>query len=133
MVNALVLRRANTFTCFSILVCGLIKCLANCARSFAAHVMICLCLAQDKNLPRLKKMTARSRFGSPLMMFCAAYAASTGFTHAPEPMLKLVRHVFEGFLQSRINEKANKVLRDSETRENASKAAGILAQSCNSF
>ena len=62
------------------------------------------------------------------MSWSIAYAASTGWTFAPEPLLKMLQGLFRGWGQSRVNEKANKVLRDAETRENASKARAAASE-----
>ena len=50
-----------------------------------------------------------------------AYAMSTDFLSVPHAMLDLAQRCFSGWLQSRINEKANKVLREAESKDNCSK------------
>ena len=66
-------------------------------------------------------MVARSRLNLPLMRWCIAYAASVKFAGAPEPLREMLTAIFAGFLQSYINEKGNKVLRECERVNSASK------------
>ena len=63
------------------------------------------------------------------MWWCIAFAQSVDFVAATDPLMELVTSTFEGFLQSYINEKANKVMRDAECRANASKVVYYSAQS----
>ncbi len=65
-------------------------------------------------------MVERSRLNLPFMLFMIAYAASTGFTTVPQGMRDMLVAWRRGWLQSRVNEKGNKVLRDHEQRDNAS-------------
>lgn len=73
----------------------------------------------------VRELVGRSRLNGALMLWCIAYAASTNWAWAPSPMLQLLHHVFRGWGQSRINEKGNKVLRDCECRQGASKARAL--------
>ena len=69
----------------------------------------------------IKQLVANSRLNAPFMWWCIAFAQSVDFVAAPDQLMELVTCTFEGFLQSYINEKANKVIRDTECRANASK------------
>ena len=55
-------------------------------------------------------------------MWCIAFAATSQWNVVNDHLLVFLRRTFEGWHQTRINEKANKVLRDMSYRENASKA-----------
>ena len=66
-------------------------------------------------------MVERSCLNAPFCLFNIAYGISTGWREAPQAMLDLIKGVFSGLIQSRIIEKANKVLRECETRESNSK------------
>jgi len=57
------------------------------------------------------------------MLFCIAYGKLCNFkAPMPAPMRDLLQRSARGWVQSRINEKGNKVIRDAETRNQASKA-----------
>jgi len=71
-------------------------------------------------------MVERSRLNLPFMLFMIAYAASSQFTTVPQGMRDMLDAWRRGWLQSRVNEKGNKVLRDSENRDNASKVQRML-------
>ena len=77
---------------------------------------------QGKPYAKLASMVARSRLNLPLMRWCIAYAASVKFGCVPEPLRELLLGIFGGFLQSYINEKGNKVMRECERINQASKA-----------
>lgn len=77
----------------------------------------------------IKKLVADSRLNAPFMWWCIAFAQTADFVTATDPLMELVRSTFEGFLQSYINEKANKVLRDTECRANASKVVYYIRRS----
>jgi hypothetical protein len=61
----------------------------------------------------LQKMANRSVLGQPLMQWVIAFAAAEDFNSASSQLMELVRAIFQTWLQSRINEQANKILRDS--------------------
>jgi hypothetical protein len=61
----------------------------------------------------LNKLAARSVLGQPLMQWAIAFAAAKDFNSASSQLMELVRAIFQTWLQSRINEQANKILRDS--------------------
>ena len=68
-------------------------------------------------------MVKRSRLNLPVMKFCIVFAATVDFEYAPPQLLEIVTALMSGWLQSRINEKGAKVIRDAETRDNASKVS----------
>ena len=75
----------------------------------------------------IAKIVQRCRLGQPLLLWCIAYAATSQWI-AVDPRLRLwLRRVFSGWLQTRVNEKANKVWRDTQ-RDNASKVSGAGPQ-----
>jgi hypothetical protein len=61
------------------------------------------------------------------MQWCIAYAASARFQAVPDELRRLIRDTFSGWVQTRVNEKANKVWRDLGNRANASGIAGFPA------
>lgn len=80
------------------------------------------------------KMANRCRLNQPFMLWCIALAATSQWSEVAATSLKAVlARTFSGWTQSRINEKANKVLRDSQTRDNASKAVARVKQMLHSF
>ena len=60
------------------------------------------------------------------MKWCLLFAASTDFTRMPDQLREMLSDAFSGWLQSRVNEKGNKVMRDAEKRNNASQARQVL-------
>ena len=83
---------------------------------------------QEQTSAAAKGFVKRCVFNTPFMQCCIAYAASVGFGvepgGLPEQFLDLVRNI-PGWAQSRINEQANKSLRDGERKDNASKAVTL--------
>ena len=73
----------------------------------------------------VRKILERSTLHGIFMKFCLVFAGATNFTTMPPQLLEMLLDLFCGWLQSRVIEKGNKVMRDSETRENASKAFRI--------
>jgi hypothetical protein len=61
------------------------------------------------------------------MQWCIAYAAQARWETVPEELRRLIRDTFSGWIQSRVNEKANKVWRDLGNRANASGLVGKTA------
>ena len=57
------------------------------------------------------------------MQTVIAFAAACEFRTASSQLKQFLLSIFRTWLQSRINEKANKVLRDSDRKKNASKVA----------
>ena len=60
------------------------------------------------------------------MRVAIAFAVETDFLQPSAKIVEMVRAMM-GWMQSRINENANEILRDSEQRDNASKAVGVWA------
>lgn len=77
---------------------------------------------EDKGSGVLKKAAERSVLGQVVMQWAIAFAAATNFKSASSQLKQLVQRIFGTWLQSRINEQANKVLRDSERSKRANKA-----------
>ena len=75
----------------------------------------------------VKNMVNRCRLGQPFMQWCIALAAQASFKSVPDELRRLIRETFSGWIQSRVNEKANKVWRDLGNRANASGIVGPIA------
>ena len=73
-------------------------------------------------IAKIKRIVDRCRLGHPFEQWCIAYAATSQWNHVPPPLLSLLRDTFRGWTHSRINEKANKDLRDAQTRDKLAKA-----------
>ena len=69
----------------------------------------------------IAKIVKRCRLGQPLLLWCIAFAATSQWKAVDPRLRELPQHLFQGWTQTRINEKANKACRDTNTRENASK------------
>ena len=67
-------------------------------------------------------MVKRCRLGQPYALWCIAFAAQSQWKEVSSHLKSLLERTFKGWVQTRINEKANKVLRDAQNRDNASKA-----------
>jgi len=76
---------------------------------------------------KIKNMVTNCRLGNAFMQWCIAYAAQTGFQAVPDELRRVIRDTFSGWIQSRINEKANKVWRDLGNRANASGIVSNMA------
>ena len=70
----------------------------------------------------------RCRLNHAFEMWCIAFAAISQWTVVNEHLGGFLRRTFGGWHQTRINEKTNKVLRDSANRDNASKVEMKLTQ-----
>ena len=66
------------------------------------------------------KMAERSMLNGKLMMALVRLAKLTGFKDVNPPLETLLQHMWRGFLQSVMNERANQVLRDREIRRTTS-------------
>ena len=66
---------------------------------------------------------ARCRLHQPFYLWCIGLAAQSQFDSLPCALEKLLRSTFSGWCQTRVCEKANKVLRDHETLASTSKAS----------
>jgi hypothetical protein len=71
-------------------------------------------------------LCCNSSLETPFMRVAIAFAVETDFLHPSAKIVEMVRAMM-GWMQSRINENANKILRDSEQRDNASKVVGTWA------
>ena len=72
---------------------------------------------------KVQRMVRRSKLGHPVMLHAIAYALSTDFAEVPKALLDMADAIFASQLQSRINEKGNKVLREAEMRDALSHVA----------
>eukprot|EP00959_Pyramimonas_sp_CCMP1952_P175195 3661222-Pyramimonas_sp.AAC.1 len=65
---------------------------------------------------------------SPFMAWVIAYAQAIGFDSkaAPHQMISLIKRVFRGQGHSRLNEEANKLLRDAEGRDNPNNTVAFV-------
>ena len=78
--------------------------------------------AKDCASASVQRYVRRSALSQPVMQWCIAFAASAAWGKPPRQLLELLACVARGWLQSRINEQGNKILREGEARNNASKA-----------
>ncbi|MCP4242917.1 MAG: hypothetical protein GY772_20380 [bacterium] len=65
-------------------------------------------------------MVKRCVLRQPWQQWCIAFAACVNFTHPPQALREMVSALWEGWLQSRINEQGNKILREGERKDNSS-------------
>ena len=72
---------------------------------------------------KVHRMVRRSKLGHPVMLHAIAHALSTDFAEVPKALLDMADAIFASQLQSRINEKGNKVLREAEMRDALSHVA----------
>ena len=72
---------------------------------------------------KAQRMVRRSKLGQPVMLHAIAYALSTDFAAVPKGLMDMADAIFASQLQSRINEKGNKVLREAEMRDALSHVA----------
>ena len=64
----------------------------------------------------------RCRFNQPFFQWCIGFAAAEQWCALSAPFETLLRHTFSSWLQTRINEKANKVFREAENVDSRRKA-----------
>ena len=76
--------------------------------------------------PRVKTAVSRCRLQQPFYQWCLGLAASSQFGEVIAPLASMLRDTFAGWVQSRVCEKANKVLRESEKQQNPNKALGPM-------
>ena len=67
----------------------------------------------------------RCRLGHGFEQWCIAYAAEDKWKAVPAELHRLLQDTFSGWIQTRVNEKANKVWRDAEHRDNPSKIVAM--------
>ena len=72
-------------------------------------------------------MVKRCRLMNPYHLWCIAFAATSQWADVRQELLFLLERTFSGWVQSRINEKGNKVIMDAH-RDNASKLNRILGE-----
>ena len=70
-------------------------------------------------------MVKRCRLMNIFHLWCIAFAATSQWTKVRKELRFLLERTFSGWVQSRINEKGNKAIRDAH-RDNASKVNSIL-------
>ena len=63
---------------------------------------------------KVQRMVRRSQ---PVMLHAIAHALSTDSAEVPKALMDMADAIFASQLQSRINEKGNKVLREAEMRD----------------
>ena len=78
-------------------------------------------------LLKVSAMVKRCRLMNPFHMWCIAYAATSQWTEVRQELRLLIERTFKCWVQSRINEKGNKAIRDAH-RDNASKVNRILGE-----
>lgn len=76
-------------------------------------------VAKQRGDAVLTSMCKHSPFSTPLLAWCIALAQSTGFASVPPQLSELLTKAFRGIGHSRINEEANKLLRDTEVHDSA--------------
>ena len=76
-------------------------------------------------MAKISGMVKRCRLMNPFHLWCIAFAATSQWTDVRQELLLLLERTFSGWVQSRINEKGNKAIRDAH-RDNASKVNSIL-------
>ena len=69
---------------------------------------------------KVKDMVSKCRLSHAFEQWCIAFAAQASWRAVPEELHRLLIDAFSGWIQSRVNEKANKVWRDACRRDNAS-------------
>ena len=67
---------------------------------------------------------------NPYHLWCIAFAATSQWADVRQELLLLLERTFSGWVQSRINEKGNKAIRDAY-RDNVSKVNSILRSGVN--
>ena len=73
---------------------------------------------------KVSDMVNRCRLTNPFHLWCIAFAATSQWTEVRQELRLLLERTFACWVQSRINEKGNKVIRDAH-RDNASKVKSI--------
>ena len=67
-------------------------------------------------MQKIADIVSRCRLGHAFEQICIAFAATSQFKEVPAQLESLLTDTFSGWTQTRVNEKANKVWRDSERR-----------------
>ena len=92
------------------------------------HLITASCPCKEyTGILKVKQMVENCRLGHAFMQWCIAFAASARFRAVPDELRRVIRDTFSGWIQTRVNEKANKVWRDLGNRANASGVASDMA------
>ena len=87
------------------------------------HFYKCMVILEGHTGSRmLVAIVKRCRLNHAFELWCIAFAAASQWKEVNTHLKGLLERTCKGWLLTRINEKANKVLRDAGTRDNASKA-----------
>ena len=78
-------------------------------------------------MAKVSAMVKRCRLMNPFHLWCIAFAATSQWTEVRPEFRLLLERTFACWVQSRINEKGNKAIRDAN-RDNASKVNRILGE-----
>ena len=79
-------------------------------------------VVQASPSPKIRLYAFRSALNRPFNQWMMAYAASAKFEYVPAQMMEMIQAFAGSWTQSRINELANKILREMECKTNLSKA-----------
>lgn len=74
----------------------------------------------------VRHLVAHMGFETPFMAWAISFAMTTGFERMPWQLREMVEKTYSGLGHSRIIEEANKLLRDTETRENPNNTVGFM-------
>ena len=69
---------------------------------------------------KVKDMVSKCRLGHAFEQWCIAFTAQASWKNVPDEFRRLLIETFSGWIQSRVNEKGNKVWRDACRKDNAS-------------
>ena len=78
-------------------------------------------------MAKISGMVKRCRLMNPFHLWCIAFAATSQWADVRQELLFLLERALSCWVQSRINEKGNKAIRDAH-RDNASKVNSILGE-----
>ena len=76
---------------------------------------------------KVSAMVKRCRLMNPFHMWCIAFAATSQWTDVRQELLLLLENTSKCWVQSLINEKGNKAIRDAH-RDSAAKVNSILGE-----
>ena len=68
-------------------------------------------------MQKIQDIVSRCRLGHAFEQVCIAFAATSQFKDVVEQLESLLKDTFSGWVQTRVNEKANKVWRDTQLKE----------------
>lgn len=75
---------------------------------------------------KMRDLTARCRLGQGFSLWCIALASQADWKCVLPPLQRLLTQTFSGWIQTRVNEKANKVWREACKRDTLSGMLGNL-------